>query len=76
MHTTDKEDEMLVLSRKQGESVIVKPPGEVGEANVLVIQIKDDRIRLAFDIPRDWEVYRAEIRRPPGDGGTGAPVPV
>lgn len=47
---------MLVLSRKVGESVIISE-----HICVTVVDIKGDKIRLAFDAPQDVRIDRAEV---------------
>ena len=47
---------MLVLSRKEGESV------QIGEnITVKVMDIGGGRVRLAFDAPRGVEINREEV---------------
>ena len=47
---------MLVLSRRVGESVCVGPG-----VTIRVVEAKGDRVRLAFDAPREVRVMRAEL---------------
>lgn len=47
---------MLVLSRKECESVII---GD--NIKVTVLQIEGRNIRLGFEAPRDIEVHREEV---------------
>lgn len=47
---------MLVLSRKEGEAVIV---GE--EIIVTVIEIRGDKVRLGFQAASDIPIHRKEI---------------
>ena len=49
---------MLVLSRKQGEKVIV------GDGyKVVVVSIRGDVVRLGFEAPREVPVYREEVHQ-------------
>ena len=48
---------MLLLSRKQGERVLI---GE--DVEVTVVEIEGDRVKLAFDAPRYVPICRAEYR--------------
>jgi len=47
---------MLVLSRKQGESIIIG-----SDIVVTVLDIRPDHIRLGIDAPRSISVHREEI---------------
>lgn len=51
---------MLVITRREGEEVVIgdpkKPLGVVRIASV-----KGERVRIAFDFPRDVEINRREI---------------
>lgn len=50
---------MLVLSRKQGETVVV----ECGGANVevTVVDVRGDKIRIGFNAPREVVIHRKEV---------------
>lgn len=51
---------MLVISRREGEEVVIGEPGNpIGR--VRISRIKGDRVRLAFDFPREIEVHRREV---------------
>ncbi len=51
---------MLVISRREGEEVVIGEPGNpIGR--VRIARIKGDRVRLAFDFPREIEVHRREV---------------
>ena len=47
---------MLVLSRKRGERIVIGPNIEL-----TVVDIRGNRVRLAFDAPRDVSIHRQEI---------------
>jgi len=47
---------MLVLSRKRGERIVIGPNIELK-----VVEIRENRVRLAFDAPRDVSIHRQEI---------------
>jgi carbon storage regulator len=49
---------MLVLSRKSGERVLV---GE--DIEVLVLEVEGDRVKLGFTAPRYVPICRAEIHQ-------------
>ncbi len=48
---------MLVLTRKEGESIIIG-----GEIIVTVSQIQRSRVRFAIDAPKDVRVLRGELQ--------------
>lgn len=51
---------MLVISRREGEEVVIGDPGNpIGF--VRIASIKGDRVRLAFSFPREIEVHRREV---------------
>jgi carbon storage regulator len=47
---------VLVLSRKQGESVVIG-----NDILVTVLEVRGDQIRLGIDAPRSVSVHREEI---------------
>jgi len=47
---------MLVLSRKLNEAIVVNDT-----VRITVVGIKDDRVRLGIEAPRDVSVDRAEV---------------
>jgi carbon storage regulator len=47
---------MLVLSRKRGERIVIGPTIEL-----MVVDIRGDRVRLAVDAPRDVSIHRQEV---------------
>lgn len=70
---------MLVITRREGEEVVIRDRdgGQIGI--VRVVSIKGDRIRLAFDFPREIEVNRRELDdqkliERKGSGPGGSPV--
>ncbi len=51
---------MLVITRREGEEVIIGDPASpLGVVRVAVI--KGDRVRLAFEFPREVAVHRREV---------------
>ena len=51
---------MLVITRRVGEEVVIGEPGSpIGTVRVAII--KGDRVRLAFDFPREIIVHRREV---------------
>ena len=47
---------MLVLSRKKNEAVIIADIVEV-----IVVEIRGDKVRLGFEAPKDIPVHRKEV---------------
>ena len=49
---------MLVLSRKRGERIVIGPNIEL-----LVVEIRGNRVQLAVDAPRNVSIHRQELHR-------------
>ena len=47
---------MLVLSRKQGESIIIG-----GDIVVTIVEVRGGQVRVGIDAPRSIDVHREEI---------------
>lgn len=67
---------MLVITRREGEEIVIGDPrNPIGI--VRIASVKGERVRVAFDFPRDVEIHRREIAdqilAEPADG---APSPV
>ena len=51
---------MLVITRREGEEVVIgDPKNPIGV--VRIASVKGERVRIAFDFPRDIQVNRREI---------------
>lgn len=51
---------MLVITRREGEEVVIGDPANpIGV--VRIASIKGDRVRIAFDFPRQIDVHRREV---------------
>lgn len=51
---------MLVITRREGEEVVIGDPrNPIGI--VRIASIKGDRVRVAFEFPRDIDVHRREV---------------
>ena len=51
---------MLVVTRREGEEVVIGDPrNPIGV--VRIASIKGDRVRVAFDFPRNIDVHRREV---------------
>lgn len=51
---------MLVITRREGEEVVIGNPNEPLGV-VRICGIKGDRVRVAFEFPREVDVHRREI---------------
>ncbi len=51
---------MLVITRREGEEVVIGDPSNPLGV-IRVVGVKGDRVRLAFDFPREVDVHRREI---------------
>lgn len=49
---------MLVLSRKRGERVVIG-----GEIEVIVLEVRGDRVKLGFRGPPQVPIHRQELYR-------------
>lgn len=65
---------MLVITRREGEEVVIGDPNNpIGV--VRIASIKGDRVRIAFDFPRQIDVHRREVADQIVAGSNGsAPV--
>lgn len=51
---------MLVITRREGEEVVIGDPrNPIGI--VRIASIKGERVRIAFDFPREVSIHRREI---------------
>ncbi len=51
---------MLALTRRVGEEVIIGDPANpLGK--IRVVEIQGDKVRLAFDFPRECQINRKEL---------------
>jgi carbon storage regulator len=51
---------MLVITRREGEEVVIGDPANPLGV-VRIAGIKGDRVRIAFEFPREVDVHRREI---------------
>ena len=51
---------MLALTRRVGEEVVIGDPSNP-QGVVRVVEIHGDKVRLAFDFPRDTPINRREL---------------
>ena len=50
---------MLILTRKPGERIIIRPSSV--PVYVTLVQIQQNKVRLGIEAPREVEVHREEI---------------
>lgn len=51
---------MLVITRREGEEVVIGDPrNPLGI--VRIVGMKGDRVRIAFEFPREVDVHRREV---------------
>jgi carbon storage regulator CsrA len=63
--------DMLVFTRREGEEVVIGDPrNPIGV--VRIATIRGDRVRIAFDFPKDVQVNRREIANQIADETTAA----
>jgi len=66
---------MLALSRRVGEKVVIgDPDNPLGVIQVVAVQ--GDKVRLAFDFPREVEINRSEVadRKRGDEPSSGGPA--
>ncbi len=51
---------MLVITRREGEEVVIGDPANP-QGIVRIVSIKGDRVRVAFSFPREVDVHRREV---------------
>jgi carbon storage regulator CsrA len=64
---------MLVITRREGEEIVIgDPKNPIGI--VRIASIKGERVRVAFDFPREVEINRREIANQIAVNGAAEPV--
>ena len=68
---------MLALTRRVGEEVVIGDPKKP-EGVIRIVEIQGDKVRLAFDFPRETAINRRELadqkargEKPPAPGKPG-----
>lgn len=51
---------MLALTRRVGEEVVIGDPAQP-LGRIRVVEIQGDKVRLAFDFPRECQINRKEL---------------
>jgi len=52
----ERRNNMLVLTRKKDESIIID-----GNIEVVVLALEDGKVRIGINAPKEIEIYRKEI---------------
>lgn len=62
---------MLVLNRKEGESIVVTVPPSVVPRRVRVtaVDTRQDRVRIGFEADADISIHREEVQAQVDRGG-------
>ena len=65
---------MLALSRRVGEKVVIGDPAKP-LGTIQVVAVQGDKVRLAFDFPREIEINRNEVadRKLGDESGSDSP---
>jgi carbon storage regulator len=53
---TQRNDFMLVLSRKKNESIVIN-----NDITIVVVEIRGDKVRLGVEAPKEVPVHRREV---------------
>ena len=62
---------MLVLSRKENESIIIDDRIEI-----LIVKVQGDKVRIGINAPADVPIHRAELaQRIAAENANGLPAP-
>ncbi len=55
---------MLVLTRKENESIMIDP-----DIEIVVVGVRGNRVRLGINAPKHVGIYRKELTCVPGSSG-------
>ena len=50
---------MLTLERREGQTIVITHKGETLEVKVALI--RDNKVKLSFDAPESFEIWREEV---------------
>jgi carbon storage regulator CsrA len=65
---------MLALTRRAGEEVVIGDPKQPLGV-IRVVEIHGDKVRLAFDFPREMQINRRELAEQKARGDNVDPAP-
>ncbi|MEM7754534.1 MAG: carbon storage regulator [Planctomycetota bacterium] len=66
---------MLVITRREGEEIVIgDPKNPIGV--VRIASIKGERVRVAFEFPRDVQIHRREVADQIIEDDADGPSPV
>ena len=66
---------MLALTRRVGEEIVIgDPSAPLGV--IRVVDIHGDKVRLAFDFPKQTQINRKELADQKAKASAGQPAPV
>jgi carbon storage regulator len=60
---------MLVLSRKENESIMIDD-----QIEIMVVKIQGDKVRIGINAPADVPIHRAELAQRIAADNAGAPA--
>jgi carbon storage regulator CsrA len=60
---------MLALTRRVGEEIVIGDPKNP-QGLIRVVDIHGDKVRLAFDFPRETQINRRELAEQKARGGS------
>lgn len=52
---------MLVLTRGRNEIIDIQPKGSIGGIEIIIVDIRTDRVRIGISAPKDFTVHRREV---------------
>ena len=53
---------MLVLTRKEGETIVLKgPSGDAGTIRITIARLNSNSVRVAIDAQADVDILRGEL---------------
>lgn len=64
---------MLALTRRVGEEIVIGDPANP-LGTIRVVDVHGDKVRLAFDFPRDVQINRSELAKQKALGEGPAPA--